>query len=100
LNNVSLENARSGQPMMPEDLTQKVVAWAGEVARHAAQLPSEKARDTYLADRHRELVAGAVAEGTGERDAIALADASVDAARRIMAALLAQRAGAPQRRLN
>jgi hypothetical protein len=86
--------------MMSENLTQKVVAWASEVARHAAQLPSGAARDSYLAERHRELVAGAVAEGTAERDAVALADASVDAARRIMAALLAQRRDGPKRGLN
>jgi len=45
-------------------------------------------------------VAGAVAEGTVERDAIMLADASVEAARRILAALLAQGAGAPKQRPN
>jgi hypothetical protein len=85
-------------PMMTEDLTKKVVVWASEVARHAAELPSREARDSYLAERHRELVAGAVAEGTAQRDAIVLADASVDAARRIMAALLAQRASVRKRR--
>ena len=85
---------------MTDDLTNKVVVWATEVARHAAQLPSHEARDAYFAERHRELVAGAVAEGTAQRDAIILADASVDAARRITAALLAQRTDAPNRRLN
>jgi len=85
---------------MSEDLTRKVVAWASEVARNAAQLSSSEARDSYLAERHRELVAGAVAEGTAERDAIMLADASVEAARRILAALLAQRAGASKQHLN
>ena len=85
---------------MSEDLTRKVVAWASEVARNAAQLPSSEARDSYLAERHRELVTGAVAEGTAERDANILADASVEAARRILAALLAQRAGAPKQRPN
>jgi len=85
---------------MSEDLTRKVVAWATEVARNAAQLPSHEARDSYLAERHRELVTGAVSEGTAERDAIMLADASVEAARRILAALLAQRTGAPKQRQN
>ena len=46
---------------MTEDLTKKVVAWATEIADYAAQLPSRQARDSYLAERRRELVAGAVA---------------------------------------
>jgi hypothetical protein len=49
--------------MMTEDLTKKVVVWASEIAGYAAQLSSRQARDSYLAERHRELVAGAVAEG-------------------------------------
>ena len=49
--------------MMPEDLTNKVVAWASEVATYAAQLPSRQAREEYLAERGRELVVGAQAEG-------------------------------------
>jgi len=42
-----------------EDLTNKVVAWASEVAGYAAQLPSRQARDDYLRERRRELVTGA-----------------------------------------
>jgi len=85
---------------MTEELTKKVVVWAAEVASYAARLPSRQARDSYLAERHRELVAGAVAEGAAQRDAVLLADASVNAARRIMAALLAQGAGMPKGRQN
>jgi hypothetical protein len=77
---------------------QKIVAWATEVVSYAARLPSTQARDAYLAERHRELVAGAVAEGAAESDATVLADACVNAARRIMTELLAQRAGAPRGR--
>jgi hypothetical protein len=84
--------------MMTEDLTKKIVVWATEIARYAAQLPSRQARDSYLAERHRELVSGAVAEGAAESDAVVLADACVNAARRIMTELLAQRAGAPKGR--
>ena len=83
---------------MTEDLTKKIVVWATEIARYAAQLPSRQARDSYLAERHRELVSGAVAEGAAESDAVVLADACVNAARRIMTELLAQRAGAPKGR--
>jgi hypothetical protein len=75
-----------------------VVAWATETAGHAVELPSRQARDTYLAERRRELVAGAVAEGASQRDAAVLADACVSAARRIMTELLAQRAGVAQGR--
>jgi hypothetical protein len=85
---------------MTEDLTKKVVAWATEVARHAAQLPSGEARDSYLIERHRELVAGAIAQGTARQDAVALADASVEAARRILTALLSHSAREPKQRLN
>ncbi len=80
---------------MTEELTKKVVVWATEIAGYAAGLPSRQARDAYLAERRRELVAGAVAEGAAEEDATILADACVSAARRIMTELLAQRAGAP-----
>ncbi len=83
---------------MTEDLTNKVVIWAAEIATYAAQLPSREARDACLAERHRELVAGALAEGAHERDAVVLADACVSAARRIMTELLAQRAGVPEGR--
>ena len=83
---------------MTEDLTKKIVVWATEIASYAAQLPSRQARDSYLAERHRELVSGAVAEGAAESDAVVLADACVNAARRIMTELLAQRAGAPKGR--
>jgi hypothetical protein len=68
------------------DLTHKVVAWATEIASYAAKLPSKQARDDYLRERRRELVTGAQAEG----DAAIVADACVDAARRIMTELLAQ----------
>jgi hypothetical protein len=83
---------------MTEDLTKKIVAWATEIATSAAELPSRQARDSYLAERHRDLVAGAAAEGAARRDAVVLADACVDAARRIMTELLAQRAGVPKGR--
>ena len=83
--------------MMTEDLTKKVVAWATEIAIYAAQLPSRQARDSYFAERHRELASGAVAEGAGG-DAVILADACVNAARRIMTELLWQRAGVPKGR--
>ena len=86
------------QLMMNEDLTSKIVAWATEIATYAAALPSRERRDAYLAERHRELVTGAMAEGAAERDAAVLADACVNAARRIMTELLAQRAGVPQGR--
>ena len=68
---------------MIDDLTDKIVAWATETARYAAALPSRERRDVYLAERHRELVAGALAEGTAEPDAVALADACVNAARQL-----------------
>ena len=83
---------------MPDDLTRKVVAWATEVGSYAAELPSRQARDAYLAERHRELTAGAAAEGATQHDATILADACVDAARTIMTELLAQRAGEPKGR--
>jgi hypothetical protein len=78
---------------MTENLTKTIVAWATQIASDAAELPSQRARDAYLAERRRELMAGALAEGTAERDAAMLADACVDAARRILAELLAHRAG-------
>jgi hypothetical protein len=84
--------------MMTEDLTNKIVVWATEIARYAARLPSRQARETYLAERRRELIAGAVAEGANEEDAATLADACVNAARRILAELLARRAGLPKGR--
>jgi hypothetical protein len=83
---------------MTEDLTKKIVDWATEIAGDAAQLPSKQARDAFLAERHRELVAGAVAEGAADGDAAILADACVNAARRIMTELLAYRAGVPKGR--
>jgi hypothetical protein len=81
---------------MTEQLTQKVVAWATEVASCAVQLPSRQAREEYLAQRRSELVAGAISEGTSAADAQALADLCVDAARRITTEFLAQRAGDPK----
>jgi hypothetical protein len=83
---------------MSEELTKTVVAWATEIGGYAAELPSGQARDAYLAERHRDLVTGALAEGATQRDATILADACVDAARRIMTELLAHRAGEPKGR--
>jgi len=57
--------------------------------------PVKQARDDYLAERRRELVSGAQAEGATAPDAAILADACVNAARRVMTELLAQRAGVP-----
>jgi hypothetical protein len=70
--------------IVTEDLTNKVVAWATEIARYAAQLPSRQAREDYLPERRRELMVGAQAEGATPRDAAIVADACVDAAHRIM----------------
>jgi hypothetical protein len=84
--------------VMTEDLTSTVVAWATETARYAVGLPSRSERDSYLAERHGELLAGVVAEGVAESDARILADACVEAARRIMTEILAQRAGEPKGR--
>jgi hypothetical protein len=84
------------QVMMTEDLTKKVVVWATETAQYAAGLRSGQERDTYLAERRQELLAGALAEGAAPGDAAILADACVGAARRIMTELLAQRGGAPK----
>ena len=83
---------------MSDDLTKKIIVWATEIARDAAVLPSREARESYLAERRRELVSGAMAEGAAEPDAAILADTCVNAARRIMTELLAQRAGVPQGR--
>ena len=60
---------------MTEDLTNKVVAWATEIATYAAQLPSRQAREDYLHERRSELVAGAQAEGATPHDAAIVADA-------------------------
>jgi hypothetical protein len=84
--------------IVTEDLTNKVVAWATQIASYAAQLPSKQARDDYLRERRCELVTGAQAEGATPRDAAIVADACVDAARRITTELLALRAGVPQGR--
>jgi hypothetical protein len=81
---------------MNDDLTGKVVAWATQTARQAAELSSREAREAYLAERHRELMQGAIAEGVGEAEARTLADVCVDAARRIMTELMVQRAGEPR----
>jgi hypothetical protein len=84
--------------MLPdsEDLTNKVVAWATDIAGYAAQLPSKRERDDYLRERHRELVTMAQTEGATECDAAIVADACIGAAHRIMIELLALRAGPPQ----
>jgi hypothetical protein len=55
---------RAIESLMNEELTRKIVAWATEIASCVAELPSSRARDAYLAERRRELIAGAVAEGT------------------------------------
>lgn len=81
---------------MSAELTDKIVAWATEVASYAAGLPSRQAREAYLADRRRELFSGAEAEGAPADDATLLADTCVTAAREIMTELLAVRAGAPR----
>jgi hypothetical protein len=94
---VSDRRVHSNVLIVTEDLTNKVVAWAIEIARYAAQLPSNH-REDYLRERRRELVTGAQAEGATPRDAAIVADACVDAARRITTELLALRAGAPQGR--
>jgi hypothetical protein len=72
---VSDRLVHSNALIVTEDLTNKVVAWAIEIASYAAQ-----------------------AEDATPRDAAIVADACVDAARRIMIELLALRAGAPQGR--
>jgi hypothetical protein len=95
---VSDRLVHSNALIVTEDLTNKVVAWAIEIASYAAQLPSKQARDDYLRERRRELVTGAQAEEATPRDAATVADACVDAARRIMTELLTLRAGAPQGR--
>ena len=84
--------------IVTKDLTDKVVAWATEIAGYAAQFPSRQARDHYLRERRRELMTGAQAEDATPRDAAIVADACVDAARRIMTEPLALPAGAPQGR--
>jgi len=80
---------------MNDDLTRKIITWAGQIASRAAALPSRQERDAYLADRQRELTAGAIAEGATPREAKVLAEACVSAARRLMTGLLACRAGVP-----
>ena len=81
-----------------EHLTEKVVVWATEIATSAAQLPSTSAREAYLRERRQELLASGLAEGVAEQEAGLLADACVDAARRIMAALIARGVGHSQAR--
>jgi hypothetical protein len=88
---VSDRRIHSNAVIVTDDVTNNVVAWATEIARYAAQLPSRQPRDDYLRERRRELVAGAQAEGATPRDAAIVADACVDAARRIMTELLAAR---------
>ena len=75
-----------------------------------ADVPSRRPHDRfwpieYLAalnaahhERRRELVTGAQIEGATPRDAAIVADACIEAARRIMIELLALRAGPPQGR--
>jgi hypothetical protein len=97
-------NGALGRPVQPhatlmtDDLTCKIINWASQIASRAAALPSRQERDVYLADRQRELTAGAIQEGANPRDAEILAEACVSAARRIMTELLARRAGVPDGR--
>jgi hypothetical protein len=79
--------------LMTDDLTHKIINWAGQIASRAAALPSRQERDAYLTERERELIAGAIAEGSNPNDARFLAEACVSAARRLMTDLLARRAG-------
>jgi hypothetical protein len=81
---------------MNVQLTQAIAQWAAETGRCAADLPTLAAREAYLRERRRALVAGIVAEGTSEQDAAVIADTCIDAARRIMTEILAQRAGEPR----
>ena len=83
---------------MSTELTDTIVAWATEVATHAAGLPSRQSREDYLAERRRELLIGAQSEGAGAEEAAVLADTCVNAAREIMIELLALRAGLLQGR--
>jgi len=83
---------------MTDDLTRTIVAWATEIASYAVELPSRQAREDYLAQRRGELIAGAGAEGASPDDAAALADTCVNAVRRILTELLAQRAGVSEGR--
>ena len=50
------EDARAIESLMTEELTRKIVAWATEIANYAAELPSSRTRDAYLAERRRELI--------------------------------------------
>jgi hypothetical protein len=95
---VSDRGIHSNALIVTEDLTNKVVAWATAIAGYAAQLPSKQAREGYLRERRHELMKGVQAQGATPRDAAIVADACVDAARRIMTELLALWAGAPQGR--
>ena len=47
------KDARAIESLMTEELARKVVAWATEIATYAAELPSNRARDAYLAERRR-----------------------------------------------
>jgi hypothetical protein len=82
-------------PILPACGNVIVFASLNPSYRPGARLPSRQARDDYLAERRRELVSGAQAEGATAPDAAILADACVNAARRVMTELLAQRAGVP-----
>ena len=71
---VSDRRIYSNALIVSEELTNKVVAWATEIASYAARLPSKQARDAYLRERRRELVTGAQAEGATVCDAAIVAD--------------------------
>jgi hypothetical protein len=71
---VSDRRIHSNALIVTEELPNKVVAWATEIASYAARLPSKQARDAYLRERGRELVTGAQAEGATVCDAAIVAD--------------------------
>jgi hypothetical protein len=48
---VSDRRIHSNALIVTADLTNKVVAWATEIASYAAQLSSKQARDDYLRER-------------------------------------------------
>jgi hypothetical protein len=78
------EDARLSQPRH-DDSKKKVVETATTMANDAARL-----LDTHFAQCRRDLLATAAEEGVPEDSAVTLADACVNAARRILVDLLAQ----------
>jgi hypothetical protein len=92
---VSDRRIHSNALIVTEDLTNKIVAWATRqlVTRRGSR--RERRAMTTCAS---VVASGGQAEGATLRDAEIVADACVDAARRIMTELLALRAGVPQGR--